>query len=144
MVLSALMVSVEGVPALMDAGTNPQENPAGKVEHESATLAAKVPMAATLTVVVLLEFWLTMMGVPAEMVKSCPLMTSTCCVRVRPPPVAEMVKLRGPSGVLVVVRVSVELAPALVGTTEAGAKPQVHPAGKPVQLSAAEVLNPLT
>src|SRR3954469_23482818 len=123
------MVSVEGVPGAIDAGTKPQENPAGSVEHERLTFAAKVPTAATFTVVVLLEFWLTVMGEPAERVKSCPLMTSTVCVCVMPPPEDCTVKFTGPSGVLVVVSVSVELAPAPVGATEVGAKTQLHPAG---------------
>src|SRR5205085_765537 len=109
--LLALMVSVDGVPGVIAAGTKPQEIPAGGLTQESATLDANVPTAATFTVVVLLEFWLTVIGGKTEMVKSCPLMTCTCCVWVRPPPVAEMVKFCGPSGLLVVVSVSAEVAP---------------------------------
>jgi hypothetical protein len=54
-VLSALIVSVEGVPGAMGLVEKPQLNPAGTLEQESATFAAKVPMALAFTVVVLLE-----------------------------------------------------------------------------------------
>src|SRR3954469_7329373 len=112
----------------------------------SATLPVTPPTAVVEMVVVLELPCTTLMGVgAAAMVKSrASTMTSICCECISEPLAAGTLKRLEPPGVEAnVVSVSVECAPATLGVTDAGEKPQVAPAGSPVQLSATAEAKPL-
>src|SRR4051812_8213234 len=112
----------------------------------SATLPLTPPTAVVEMVVVLELPCAMLMGVgAAAMGKSrASMMTSTCCECTSDPLAARMLNRLEPPGVEAnVVSVSVECAPATLGVTDAGEKPQVAPAGSPVQLSATAEAKPL-
>ena len=112
----------------------------------SATLPLTPPSAVVAMLVVFEPPCATLIeaGVAPSVKSRGSTMISTCCARTSVPLVPWMLNRLEPPGVeAVVVKVSVECAPASVGVTAVGEKPHDAPVGSPVQASVTEEAKPL-